>query len=125
MTVGKQAGYLKGTSDFKLLQNYFKKSGAWEAARANAVQCGPLRYLRMKGALEERQKRRWIGPHVEVSPKSERRQAPTLASGPAQRIPESHGGVIVGEESAFWKKPVVKPMSRHASSGVLWTALNS
>ena len=70
----------------------------------------------------ELQKRRCVGPQVEVSPNSERRHEPTLASVSLQRILDSHGGGIDGEESASRKKPVVKPMSRHASSGVLWTA---
>ena len=71
----------------------------------------------------ERQRTRWVGPQVTVSPNSERRQAPTLASAPLQRMPDSHGGEMVGDGSASSKVPVVKPMPRHASSGVLWTEL--
>ena len=77
----------------------------------------------MRGEPVERQKRRCIGPQVDARPNPERRQAPTLASVPLQRMPDSHGGGIDGEGSASRKKPVEKPMSRHATSGVLWTAL--
>ena len=77
---------------------------------------------RKTGEPVERQTRRCVGPQVDVSPNSERRQAPTLASLPLQRTPDSHGGGIDGEGSASRKKPVEKPMSRHTTSGVPWMA---
>ena len=70
---------------------------------------------------EEKQKRRCVGPQKEVSPKMDLRQAPTSGSGPAQRIPDSHGGSTSPLRSSSWKKPVTKPMSRHATSAVLCT----
>lgn len=34
-------------------------------------------------------------------------------------MPDSHGGKVATDLSAFWKNPVTKPISRHAISGVL------
>lgn len=79
--------------------------------------------LREEVALVVRQTRRRMGPQEEVSPNSDLRHEATLGSGPAQRMPDSHGGSS-GDSvsgSAFWKNPNTKPRSRHRMSAVLCT----
>ena len=49
------------------------------------------------------------------------RQAPTSGSGPAQRMPDTHDGSTLSLKPASWKKPVAKPMSRHAICAALCT----
>ena len=47
------------------------------------------------------------------------RQAPSSASGPAQRMPDSQGGKTSAVGTSARRNPVTKPMSRHAISAVL------
>ena len=72
-------------------------------------------------ARDDKQKRRCVVPQEEVSPKVDLRRAPTSGSGPAQRMPDSHGGSTSSLGTSSPKKPVTKPMSRHATSAVLCT----
>ena len=74
-----------------------------------------------KTARDDKQKRRCVVPQEEVSPKVDLRHAPTSGSGPAQRMPDSHGGSTSPLRTSSWKKPVTNPMSRHATSAVLCT----
>ena len=67
----------------------------------------------------DKQKRRCVAPQEAVSPKMDLRQAPTSASGPAQRMPDNHGGNTLAVGTSSWREPVTKPISRHAISAAL------
>lgn len=60
--------------------------------------------------IPEEQCRRWIAPQVDASPYSDLWQAPTEATLPAHRIPDSQGGSNETARSAPWKTPAVKPI---------------
>ena len=60
-----------------------------------------------------------MAPQEEVSPKTDLRQAPTSASGPAQRMPDNHGGKTSAVGTSSRRTPVSNPMSRHAVPAVL------
>ena len=66
----------------------------------------------------DEQKRRWMAPQEAVSPKMDLRQAPISASGPAQRMPDNHGGNTSAVGTSSRTDPVKKPISRHAISAV-------
>lgn len=92
---------------------------AWCKGILHDCRCTQGRYM---GSIRlEMQNRRWTDLHAAVSPKGDRGQAVTSASGPAQRMPDSHGGRRGADMSASSRTPEMKPMSRQAISAVLCT----